>query len=150
MRRGVGADQPGRPRIGHHLDRAGEGLESLGAVEAGRARVVVAAGVEPDPRRAPRRRPGEGQRHQRAAQPLPGPAGDEAQAQPLGPDHRANREVLVDLAVEPDEAFVRSLTAGDPGSALAMWRSQDWADTDRRMAERLLRAATSVRLELWP
>ena len=48
------------------------------------------------------------------------------------------------------EAFVRCLTAGDPGSALAMWRSKDWADTDRRRAERLLRAATVVRLEVLP
>lgn len=48
------------------------------------------------------------------------------------------------------EAFLRSLTAGDPASALAMWRSRDWADTDRRGAERLLRAATSVRLEVLP
>ncbi len=39
------------------------------------------------------------------------PAGDEAQAQPVGPYHRAHREVLEDLAVQPDEVFVRSQDA---------------------------------------
>jgi hypothetical protein len=46
------------------------------------------------------------------------------------------------------EAFLRSLTAGDPASALAMWRSKDWTDTDRKRAERLLRTATTVRIEV--
>lgn len=42
------------------------------------------------------------------------------------------------------------LVAGDPESARAIWRSKDWTGPDRKRAERLLRAATDVRLEVLP
>lgn len=48
------------------------------------------------------------------------------------------------------EAFLRSLSAGDPQSALAFWRSTNWTPEERAKAERLLRAATTVKLEVIP
>lgn len=48
------------------------------------------------------------------------------------------------------EAFLRCLAAGDPDSAPSIWRSKQWDDHDRARAERLLRAATNVRLEVLP
>lgn len=41
------------------------------------------------------------------------------------------------------EAFLRSL-AGDPASALVMWRSKEWTDDERAKAQRLLKAAVTV------
>lgn len=48
------------------------------------------------------------------------------------------------------EAFLRCLAAGDPDSALSIWRSKQWDDHDRAKAVRLLTAATTVRLEVIP
>ena len=48
------------------------------------------------------------------------------------------------------EAFLRDLAAGDPVSALVMWRSKDWTDEERAKAQRLLRASFTVGLEVLP
>jgi hypothetical protein len=48
------------------------------------------------------------------------------------------------------EQLLHALAAGDLESALAFWRSTQWTDADRRRAERLLRTATTMRLEVLP
>ena len=48
------------------------------------------------------------------------------------------------------DALLRCLRSGDPGSALAVWRSRQWTDTDRQRAVRLLTAAQTVAIEVLP
>lgn len=48
------------------------------------------------------------------------------------------------------EQMLRALAAGDIESALASWRSKQWTDDERRRAERLLRTATLLRVEVLP
>ena len=46
--------------------------------------------------------------------------------------------------------LIAALCAGDQDSALAYWRSREWSAADRARAERLLRTATDVRMEVLP
>lgn len=48
------------------------------------------------------------------------------------------------------EAFLRDLLAGDPVSALVMWRSRDWTEAERAKVLRLLKAGLVVALEVLP
>lgn len=48
------------------------------------------------------------------------------------------------------EQMLHALGAGDIESALAFWRSKQWTDADRARAERLLRTATQLRVEVLP